>query len=60
VLPVWELQARLREGETFPVVVTQVESPSKFWFNLQQAGYFDRKKDTMFYTGVRGDNCSLS
>ena len=56
VLPVEELPARLREGETFPVVVTQVESPSKFWFNLQQTGYFDRAKDTMdrmdmFYTG---------
>ena len=34
VLPVEELPARLREGETFPVVVTQVESPSQFWFNL--------------------------
>ena len=36
-----------------------MESPSKFWFNLQQTGYFDRAKDTMdrmymFYTGVRG------
>ena len=60
MLPVEELPARLREGETFPVVVPQVESPSQFWFNLQQTGYFDRAKDTMdrmdmFYTGVRGD-----
>ena len=42
------------------MVVTQVESPSKFWFYLQQTGYLDRMKDTMdrmdmSYTGVRGD-----
>ena len=60
VLPVEELPVRLREGETFPMVVTQVESPSKFWFNLQQTGFFDRVKDIMdrmdeFYMGVRGD-----
>ena len=47
MLPVEELPARLREGETFPVVVTKVESPSQLWFNLQQTGYFDRAKDTM-------------
>jgi hypothetical protein len=32
----------------------------KFWFNLQQTGYFDSVKDTlgrmdMFFTGVRED-----
>jgi hypothetical protein len=36
VLTVEELPARLREGETIPVVVIQVESPIQFWFNLQQ------------------------
>ena len=60
MLPVEELPARLREGETFPVVVTQVESPSKFCFKLQQTGYSDRVNDTMnrmdmFYTGVGED-----
>ena len=60
VLPVEELPMRYKEGETFPVVVTHVESPSKFWFNLQQSGYLDRVNNIMdrmdvFYKGVKGD-----
>ena len=60
VLPVEELPMRYKEGETFPVVVTLVESPSKFWFNLQQSGYLDRVNSIMdrmdlFYRGVKGD-----
>ena len=60
VLPVKELPMRYKEGETFPVVVTLVESPSKFWFNLQQSGYLDRVNSIMdrmdlFYRGVKGD-----
>ena len=60
VLPVEELPTRLREGQTFPVVITQVESPSKFWFNLQQNGHFDIVKNIMnrmdlLYRGVKGD-----
>eukprot|EP00092_Neocalanus_flemingeri_P030049 GFUD01032625.1.p1 GENE.GFUD01032625.1~~GFUD01032625.1.p1 ORF type:complete len:492 (+),score=153.85 GFUD01032625.1:65-1540(+) len=60
VLPVQELPARMKEGRSFPVVITQVESPSKFWFNLQMTGYFDSVKDIMarmdkFYADERGE-----
>merc|ERR1719244_1283582 len=46
---------------TFPVVITQVESPTKFWFNLQQSGHLDRVKKIMekmdeLYKGKKGDN----
>ena len=65
VLPVEELPPRYKEGETFPVVITQVDSPSKFWFNLQQSGYLDRVNNIMdmmneFYRGVRGDMYRMS
>ena len=41
------MPARMREGESFAVVVTQVHSPAKFWFNLHKNGLFDLVKDTM-------------
>ena len=46
-----ELPARHKEGETFSVVITHVDSPSQFLFNLQQSGYLDLINE--FYRGAR-------
>ena len=59
-LSVEELPRWMKEGATFPVVITQVESPTKFWFNLQQSGHLDKVKRIMekmdeLYKSIKGD-----
>jgi len=59
-LPAEDLPRGIKEGQTFPVVITQVESPSKFWFNMQQYGHLDQVKTIMekmddLYNGISGD-----
>jgi len=58
--PVEELPSNLKEGDSFVLVVTQVDSPGKFWFNLVQDDQTNSVKEIMnsmdrFYTGVKGD-----
>ena len=57
-LAVEELPVGMKEGQTFPVVITQVESPTKFWFNL--CGQLDKVKKVMdkmdeLYKGKKGE-----
>jgi len=63
-LSVEELPHWMKEGETFPVVITQVETPTKFWFNLQQTGHLDRVQKVMekmdeLYKSIKGDMYSV-
>jgi len=64
-LPEVKLSPRLIEGETFPIVLTQVESPSLFWFNLYSDENFEQLKKVMdkmdeFYGGIEGDKYRIN
>jgi len=59
-LPSQELPSFLSEDSYFPVVVTQVESPARFWINLHMEAHFGevtRLMDEMdiFYGSISGD-----
>ena len=43
------------------MVITQVETPSKFWLNLQQIGYFDSVMEDMYWLVItdQGMCCQL-
>ena len=63
-LPTQNLPPHLLEGSWFPIVVTQVENPSRFYFNIFKAEgilYFDNVHNLMdemdkFYASSRGDD----
>ena len=40
-LPLQKLPSVTRQDSHFPVVVTQVDSPAKFWFNLYKPAHYD-------------------
>ena len=66
-LPTQNLPIHLLEGSWFPVVVTQVENPSRFYFNIFKAEgilYFDNVQNLMnemdkFYATSRGDDYKI-
>ena len=66
-LPTQNLPIHLLEGSWFPIVVTQVENPSRFYFNIFKAEgilYFDNVHNLMdemdkFYASSRGDDYKI-